>query len=162
MSSLSHLKGVRTRYRNILTTEIQNGIGIMSTEVQKPNEQQYVMKASKCAEKVKLYVEKLESQSGKVISAMEQNDEDINSTMDEDCSLCSQAMDCFLDLNQFKERLVEFIKKESEDMKEMNFTSEIVNLQKEMKDILKFQFEQKEQEKREHEKQISVKLPELI
>ena len=51
MSSLSHLKGVRTRFRNILLTEIQIGVGIMSTEVKPPEEQQFVLKASKCAGK---------------------------------------------------------------------------------------------------------------
>ena len=64
-------------------------------------------------EKNVLYVEKLELQSGKVSSAMEEQSEDIDSVIEEDCNLCSKAMDCYLELNQFKERLVEFIKKEN-------------------------------------------------
>ena len=83
MSSLSNLKGVRTRYRNTLLTEIKTGIGIMSTEVKPPDEQQFVLKASKYAEKLKMYVEKLEFQSDKVSCAMEELNEDIDNVIEE-------------------------------------------------------------------------------
>ena len=164
MSSLSHLKGVRTRYRNTLLTEIQIGAGIISSDVQPSEEQEFVLKATKCAEKLKLYVDKLEFQSGKVSSALEEQSVDIDSVIEEDCNLCSKAMDCYLDLNQFKERLIEFIKMEKEkgEVKQSDLTSEIVDLQKEMKDILKFQIEQKEKENsKKNEESISVKLPKL-
>lgn len=162
MTSLSYLKGVKTRYRNILQTEIQNGSEILSTEITPPDEQQYVLRASKCAEKLQMYVGKLEIQSDKVACVMEEQGENIDNVIEEDCSLCSRAMDYFLDLNQFKERLVEFIKLEKEEEKKSVIPSEIIDLQREIKDILKFQIEQKEIERvKETVERVSVRLPKL-
>ena len=51
MSTLSYLKGVRTRYRNILKEEIQLGSLIVSAEVSQAEKQDFVLKTSKCVEK---------------------------------------------------------------------------------------------------------------
>ncbi|CAC5415552.1 unnamed protein product [Mytilus coruscus] len=104
MSNVRFLKGVRTRYKNSIQTEIQNEKKILLSEVNKPDEQSFVLEATKCADKLKMYVEKLEIQSGKLASALEDEGEAIDNIVDEDCKLCSMAMDCYLDLTQFKER----------------------------------------------------------
>ncbi|CAG2208913.1 unnamed protein product [Mytilus edulis] len=136
MSNVRFLKGVRTRYRNSIQTEILNGKQILSSEVDKLDEQRFVLEATKCADKLKMYSEKLEIQSGKLASALEDEGEVIDDIVGEDCELCSSVMDCYLDLIQFKERLVDFIKKESIEVKENEFSSQIVELQREMKDIM--------------------------
>ncbi|VDI16700.1 Hypothetical predicted protein [Mytilus galloprovincialis] len=142
MSNVRFLKGVRTRYRNSIQTEILNGKQILSSEVDKIDEQRFVLEATKCADKLKMYSEKLEIQSGKLASALEDEGEFIDDIVGEDCELCSNVMDCYLDLIQFKERLVDFIKKESIEVKENEFSSQIVELQREMKDIMQSQMKQ--------------------
>ncbi|CAG2195806.1 unnamed protein product [Mytilus edulis] len=142
MSNVRFLKGVRTRYRNSIQTEILNGKQILSSEVDKLDEQRFVLEATKCADKLKMYSEKLEIQSGKLASALEDEGEVIDDIVGEDCELCSSVMDCYLDLIQFKERLVDFIKKESIEVKENELSSQILELQREMKDIMQSQIKQ--------------------
>ncbi|XP_071136486.1 uncharacterized protein [Mytilus edulis] len=167
MSNVRFLKGVRTRYRNSIQTEILNGKQILSSEVDKIDEQRFVLEATKCADKLKMYSEKLEIQSGKLASALEEEGEFIDDIVGEDCELCSNVMDCHLDLIQFKERLVDFIKKESIEVKESEFSSQIVELQREMKDIMQSQIKQqheifKKQLINENENSTcSIKLPKL-
>ncbi|VDI73293.1 Hypothetical predicted protein [Mytilus galloprovincialis] len=167
MSNVRFLKGVRTRYRNSIQTEILNGKQILSSEVDKIDEQRFVLEATKCADKLKMYSEKLEIQSGKLASALKDEGEVIDDIVGEDCELCSNVMDCYLDLIQFKERLVDFIKKESIEVKENEFSSQIVELQREMKDIMQSQMQQqheifKKQSINEKENSTcSIKLPKL-
>ncbi|VDI29698.1 Hypothetical predicted protein [Mytilus galloprovincialis] len=167
MSNVRFLKGVRTRYRNSIQTEILNGKQILSSEVDKLDEQRFVLEATKCADKLKMYSEKLEIQSGKLASALKDEGEVIDDIVGEDCELCSRVMDCYLDLIQFKERLVDFIKKESIEVKENEFSSQIVELQREMKDIMQSQIKQqheifKKQSINEKENSTcSIKLPKL-
>ena len=110
MTTLSHMKGVRTRYRNTLSSEIQEGNSILQKEISNSQRQEYVHKSTKCIEKLKVYINKLEIHSIKVASALK---EDITGTADkladEDCMLCSDATDCYLELENFKERLVDSI-----------------------------------------------------
>ncbi|CAG2249226.1 unnamed protein product [Mytilus edulis] len=63
MSNVRFLKGVRTRYKNSIQTEILNGKQILSSEVDKLDEQRFVLEATKCADKLKMYSEKLEIQN---------------------------------------------------------------------------------------------------
>jgi len=94
MSALSYLKGVRTRYRNFIQSEIKQGVSILYTEVTKGEENEYVLKTSKCVEKLKLYVNKLEIQSNKVVSSVEtEQTEEIEQIVEEDCKLFSEATD---------------------------------------------------------------------
>ena len=77
----SFLKGVRTRFRNILQTEIKVGYWIIGIEVTEWEYEVFVSKASKCADKIKMYVEKL------VAAEMEAQSDDITTIVDEDCIL---------------------------------------------------------------------------
>lgn len=166
MPASSYLKGVRTRYRNCLQVEIKSGLSILQTEVPLPEHQQYVFKSSKCVEKLKLYVNKLEVQSSKVADALgEEETEEIEKVVEEDCQLCSAATDCYLELEQYKERLVEFIKQESGEKHEKINPIQIVELQREMKDIVETQMKQQNeilirQQMKENDES-SVKLPKI-
>ncbi|CAC5360796.1 unnamed protein product [Mytilus coruscus] len=52
-SVVSYLKGVRTRFRNSLKTEMQVGRGILNLEFPPIKQQDYVLKSSRCIEKLK-------------------------------------------------------------------------------------------------------------
>ena len=86
---------------------------------------------------MKLYLNKLEIiQSGKVTETMEDDKpEDFDALVEEDCHLPSEAIERYLELEQFKERLVEFIRKSNSVDKESDSTLQIVKLQIEMKNI---------------------------
>ena len=166
MSALSYLKGVRTRYRNCIESEIKQGVSILYGKVPKGEETEYVLKASKCAEKIKLYVNKLEIQSDKVASSIEEDKtEEIEKIVEEDCKLCAEATDCFLELEQFKTRLTEFIKSETSEPKENVSTVQMIELQREMKDIVQEQIRQQQQLLEKQNKRESddsfVKLPKI-
>ena len=55
-SAVSYLKGVRTRFRNCLRTEMQLGHDMLAVPFPPADPQEYVMKSSRCIEKLKLYV----------------------------------------------------------------------------------------------------------
>jgi len=116
-ANVTYLKGVRTRYRNIIQKEIQIGVSILQAEVTKANHEKCVLKATKCIERLKCYVETLENQSSNLASAYdEETTEVIDGIVEEDCQLCSEAMDCQLDLHEFKEMLVHEVKVELDIM----------------------------------------------
>ena len=92
---------------------------------------------------MKLYLNKLEIQSGKVTETMEDDKpEDFDALVEEDCHLHSEAIERYLELEQFKERLVEFIRKSNSVDKESDSTLQIVKLQIEMKNIFESQLKQ--------------------
>ncbi|XP_063427160.1 uncharacterized protein LOC134710700 [Mytilus trossulus] len=63
-----------------------------------------------------MYFEKLEIQSGKLASALEDDGEAIDGIVCGDCELCSSVMDCYLDLIQFKERHIQSLKVLKQDV----------------------------------------------
>ena len=65
------MKGVRTRFRSCLKTEIDIGSLILKSEGHYVEQQELVSKSSKCIEKLKLYVNKLEIQNSKLASALD-------------------------------------------------------------------------------------------
>jgi len=163
-ANVTYLKGVRTRYRNIIQKEIQIGVSILQAEVTKANHEKCVLKATKCIERLKCYVEKLENQSSNLASAYdEETTEVIDGIVEEDCELCSEAMDCQLDLHEFNERLVREVKIE---LKEEHLpVAPIVQIQEEIKGIvqsqMKMQHEMLEKQKIKEQEESSVKLPKL-
>ncbi len=155
--TLKYLKAVRTRYRNTIEREIQESKMILSANVEQVDRKVLVDSASKCSEKLKLYSEKLEFQSGKLASVIEEEGGDIDTIIEQDDVLCSKAMDSYSDLSNFKERLVDSIKNEDKSDKGSEFSVQIVELQKERKDLIQ------KQVMCEQNKQTgcSVKLPKL-
>ena len=115
---------------------------------------------------MKLYVNKLEIQSNKVASSIEAEEtEEREQIVEEDCRLFSEATDCYLELEQFKTRLVEYIKDKNSETKENLSTIQMIQLQREMKDIVQEQIRQQrelldKQNKKESEDSF-VKLPKI-
>ncbi|CAG2197218.1 unnamed protein product [Mytilus edulis] len=166
MTTLSHMKGVRTRYRNTLYTEIQEGNSILHAEISKPHRQEMVHKSAKCIEKLKVYINKLEIQSSKVASSLEEDQSGTADKLaDEDCKLCSDATDCYLELENFKERLVDNIKLETTENVEKVNPSDFIQLQQEMKDIIQTQLKQQEEfiksQQKSESAETNVKLPKI-
>ena len=68
----------------------------------------------------------------------EEDVEEIGKVVDEDCLLCSNAMDIYLELNQFKERIM--LVKEKTEVKatslEISNTTQLIELQKNMQNLL--------------------------
>jgi hypothetical protein len=138
MANLSYLKGVGTRFRGILQKEVELSVSVLQSEVLPSEEQEYILRTSKCIDRLKLYLNKLEIQSGKVAEAMgDDKQEEIDAIVEEDCHLHSEATDRYLELEQFKERLVEFIRKSNSVDKESDSTFQIVKLQNEMKNNIR-------------------------
>ncbi|CAC5398796.1 unnamed protein product [Mytilus coruscus] len=125
-----------------------------------------VHKSAKCIKKLKVYINKLEIQSIKVASSLE---EDQSGTADklanEDCKLCSDATDCYLELENFKERLVDNIKLETTENVEKINPSDSIQLQQEMKDTIQTQLKQQEEFIKSQQKgestETNVKLPKI-
>ena len=92
---------------------------------------------------------------------MEEKDSGLIETIIEnDCDLCSVAMEVYLDLQQYKEKVVfKQIKKEKE---EEPLALKLVELQTDMQRLLRTQMKQNEESKKsEAERRSSVKLPKI-
>jgi hypothetical protein len=158
---------VRTRFRAIPQKGVELSVSILQSEVLPSEEQEYILRTSKCIDRLKLYLNKLEIQSGKVAEAMgDDKPDEIDAIVEEDCHLHSEATDRYLELEQFKERLVEFIRKSNSVDKESDSTFQIVKLQNEMKNIFESQLKQHQeiieiQTKKEKDNSSPVKLPKL-
>ena len=68
----------------------------------------------------------------------------VGNIVEEDCNLCSDAIDCYIELDQFKERLVEFMKSENSKESDKLDSSQIIQLQKDMTDIVQTQLKQQQ------------------
>ena len=62
-TNLTYLKGIRTRYRNFLQKEIENGNGILRSDLTEIDVDVTVVTINKCIEKIKGYSETLENQT---------------------------------------------------------------------------------------------------
>ena len=63
MSSLKYLKGVCTRYCNILEKEVTNASLLLKRDVYSCNPNDLLCDVTACSEKLQAYMTKLESQS---------------------------------------------------------------------------------------------------
>jgi len=98
MASASYAIGVRTRFRNTLEPELKNGKEQLKCDVEEPA---LIDSVAKCMEKV-------ESQTEKLVLCMEGNDEEeIDGIISTDCDLCFFGMKIYIELKQFKKKLVQ-------------------------------------------------------
>lgn len=146
MAGLAYLKGVRTRFRNTLESEIRIAKGLLTSVYDERNLNEIKVNITKCLEKLKTYSGKVEFQSEKLSAAMGEEDlAEIEKVVDEDC-LCSNATDIYLELKQFKENIV--LVKETAEVKEppldVSYTTQLIELQKNMQHSLDSQLKQQE------------------
>lgn len=165
-SNIPYLKGVRTRYVNILKRETNVALDLLSIDTRLIDETELILKINNCVERLQLYCDKVENQTEKLAEAVGDKDTDLTDLLvSENESVCDKALECVLNLKHFKET-VSLSKMMAADKKEKYGLDQIVELQKQMNSIvvdqMKAQHEFLEkQELKEKELATTVKLPKL-
>ena len=129
-SNLPYLKGVRTRYVNTLSKEIDNAKDIFACDTKLVDETELILSINRCVERLQLYCDKVENQTDKQADALGVKDEELTKHLiNENEVVCDSAMDCVLNLKQFKEgfAITEVKETEAKDRVGLN---QIVELQK--------------------------------
>ena len=68
-SNLPYLKGVRTRYVNTLSKEIDNAKDILVCDTKLVDETELILSINRCVERLQLYCDKVENQTDKLADA---------------------------------------------------------------------------------------------
>lgn len=164
MANISYIKGVRTRFRNILETEVQVAKDLITCGYEDDEEIEMGIKVSKCTEKLKSYSEKVKLQSEKLASAVgESESELIEAILDEDCKLCAEARDLYLEVKHYREKMM-FDKKKGavkEEVVDNSTTRQLLELQENMQRLLASQLKQMENVATKSEDSSKVKLLKL-
>ena len=165
-SNIPYLKGVRTRYINIVKKETSVGSDILALDPEIEEEKEVIPKIDNCIEKLQVYSEKVECQTEKLAEAIGDSDSVLTAQLiDENEDVCDRAMECVLQLKQFKEKL-KLTKVYAVEEKEKVEMNQIVELQKQMNEIVFNQMKQQhefieKQELKKKEQDTAVKLPKL-
>ena len=168
-SKLSYLKGVRTRYRNTLENELEYGQSILKDDTKQFDSEYITNEITISIEKLKLYSEKLEKQTEKYVDALgDDTEEDIDEILEHDTRLINSVMDCYLKLQQLKDKILKDTEKV--DTKSHVTTEQIFRAQQEMQKALFEQIghqqqflERQEAKEAQKEKEVTskVRLPKL-
>ena len=95
MSNVPYLKGVRTRYVNILKKETANASDLLATAEYTVDETELILKLNNCVERLQLYSDKVENPSEKLADAIGGSDtEYTNVLVTENETVCDQAIEC--------------------------------------------------------------------
>ena len=165
-SNIPYLKGVRTRYINILKKEILVASDILAFDLEFEDEKELIPKIDNCIERLQLYAEKVESQTEKLAETIGDKDTDLTAQLiSENEDVCDGAIEYVMKLKQFKEK-VKFAKVEKDEKREKAGMNQMVELQKQMNEIVFNQMKQQhelleKQELKEKELSNAVKLPKL-
>ena len=153
-TNIPYVKGVRTRYINILKKETLIGSDILALDPELEEEKGLIPKISNCIKKLQVYSEKVESQTEKLAEAIGDKDTELTAQLIlENEEVCDGAMECILKLEQFKEEFM-LTKVHIVEEKERVGMNQIVELQKQMNSIVFDQMKQQHEllEKRELKK----------
>lgn len=165
-STVPYLKGVRTRYINILKKETTVASHILACDPDSEDEREFIPKINKCIDRLQIYCEKVENQTDKLAEAIGESDKElISQLVVENEEMCDGAMEYILNLKQFKET-ISIAKAEVAEEKEKYGFDKMCELQKQMNHIVANQLKQQhefleKQELREKEFASAVKLPKL-
>jgi len=162
MANVSSLKGVRTRYRNTLSAELDNGNAMMLSVSEESDRKRIIPDAKRCLKLVNTYSVKLEEHLPKLTDCIGDSDTDfVKKILDEDCALILKAEYCVSDLEQF------IAENGDKEAKPGVRADNLLEMQQQMQKMMMSQMEQQRdfferQAKREKEKEVcSVKLPKL-
>ena len=102
MANVSSLKGVRTRYRNTLSAELDNGNAMMlSVSEESGDRKRIIPDAKRCLKLVNTYSVKLEEHLPKLTDCIGDSDTDfVKKILDEDRAFILKAEYCASDLEQ--------------------------------------------------------------
>lgn len=142
-SSGAALKGVRTRYRNILVKEISNAKRILESDFKDCVTDDCVKDIQRCKQLLKTYSGKLTGQMEKIAEYFGEEDEDyVEQVLDEDCEMNLDIENIVIDLEQLIDLLNS---KESEMKAEPTDTDRLTELQDQMQKMMCSQMEQQKQ-----------------
>lgn len=134
---MPYLKGVRTRYVNILKKETKVGLDLLGIDTGLIDETELILKINSCVERLQLYCDKVENQTERLAEAIADTDTELtNLLVTENESVCDKALECVLNLKHFKESKTMSTVKMTEK-KEKYGLDQIVQLQKQMNQMLK-------------------------
>ena len=104
MANVTYLKGIRTRYRNFLEKEIEIANVMSRTISESAGVEPLIELIGKCVEKLQMYTEKVEIQTEKLCSALDESESEfIENILGQDSQLCAEAVERYIDLKQLKE-----------------------------------------------------------
>ena len=168
MADLKYIKGVRTRYRNILENELQRCASLIDSDIELNAKEEILMKVNKCIKTLDVYREKLEDKSKELCCAIDDSDEDlVGEILNEDGILCEQVISSRIELEEFKDSILDQQIKHEErfDQSTVEKGDHLVKLQSEMQkmvmDQMKLQQEYFERQEKGRHDQSTVKLPKL-
>jgi len=95
---------------------------ILSQDIENTNKEEEITKSSKCIKMLRLYCEKVELQSEKYVSALQDGTpEEIEKILDEDCTICEKAMEFCVSLEEHIKRIRQgFERDEKTDIKQVD------------------------------------------
>ena len=171
MASVSNLKGVRTRYINVLKRDIATGKDLLAISYESCDIEVNIADTTRCIKSLQVYSEKLEQQSEKLAIALDETDQEfVVQFTEEDSGLCAYAVECSIYLQQHKETLISEKEKRKDieqvhnETKDESNTEQLVQLQRDMQTLMERQLQQQERLIESHKtkgKTSSVKLPKL-
>ena len=168
MASVTHLKGVRTRFRNVLEKNIASGNGLLQCDIENCDVGRIISETNKCIQSLQLYSDKLENHCEKVASAFEASDQTfVEQITEEDGALCAEALECSFSLQQHKDLLIS-VREQNEKNQIKSETSsdsqseQLISLQRDMQRLFEIQIQQQEKlMDSKTNKSSSIKLPKL-
>ena len=99
-TNVTYLKGIRTKYRNFLLSEIDKGKDIQRIASSEIDEDACIVMIEKCIEKIEHYSEKVEIHMEKLSSVLDDSESEfMESVLANDSQVCADAMEC---LHRFK------------------------------------------------------------
>ena len=141
-SNVPYLKGVRTRYVNILKKETKGGWDLLAIDTELFDEAELILKVNNCVERLQLYGDKVEFQTEKLADAVGDSDTELtNLLVTENETVCDKAIKCVLYLKLFEESISTKRVKMAE-AKEKYGMEQIVELQMHMNKIVVNQMKQ--------------------
>ena len=114
MANVTYLKGLRTRYNNILKNEVSTAGLLLSPSSLEGDKRESLSKVSTCIERLQTYCYKLESQSEKVTAAVGDDETYTAEILEQDTSLCNSASESCAELKHLERKLQDLLCKEKE------------------------------------------------
>ena len=103
-SNLPYLKGVRTRYVNILKKETHIGLEILASDVKLFDETELTLKINNCIDRLQIYCDKVENQTDKLAEALGDKETEFSEQLvTENGTICDRAIECALNLKKMKD-----------------------------------------------------------
>ena len=168
-ANVPYLKGVRTRFPNSLNQEVLHGLTLLQSNMEQIDVEQCSKEINKCVEKIQTYCDKLENQTDRLADAIGEKEVELTQLLiEENKNVCDSAMECIINLHEFKAgltkpRIKEGLKLEAQEKARFEH---FVEQQEKMQNMFMQQIQQQQDliEKhilKEKDHSSTIKLPKL-